>query len=390
MLIAFFVGPCVLPISLVASVDVVKWLGYLIPLKYPISSAIEAFTSRLDHSMLNLNSSNVWDIHSQYVVINILYTFNPTKGDLKITVFDPVDKVLNLVLPWVFNLIFLYFVAATFRWNNRGSVKWRWDVFTQFIHHIKEEKQLTQHQQHSGGNVNSKNILEVKNITRKFKNKNGVLVANDDISFNLVRGRNLAILGHNGAGKSVLVETIVGVTPPQEGNIVYNFEYKKSFNEKIGIQFQDSSYPYGIRVKDIISFFIKSYKLVISDEELQELVKKFGVDSFFNKNAGSLSGGQQQRVNLLLSVIHRPKVLFLDELSTGLDIKIRNEIKDFIKDYAKKNDMTLVIVSHDMGEVDYLADDILILKNGQIQYFGTKKEIKKKYHSLEDFVYKYL
>ncbi len=117
---------------------------------------------------------------------------------------------------------------------------------------------------------------------------------------------------------------------------------------------------------------------------------EFGIDKFYNKNARSLSGGQQQRLNLLLSIIHKPKLVFLDELSTGLDIKIRTTIKKFIKKFAKDNDMTIVIISHDMEEVDYLADRIIVLKEGKVVSDKPKKEIKSEFASIEKFLEQYL
>lgn len=108
------------------------------------------------------------------------------------------------------------------------------------------------------------------------------------------------------------------------------------------------------------------------------------------KRANKLSGGQQQRLNCLLALIHKPKILFLDELSTGLDITIRTNIKKFIKSYAKENDITLVIVSHDMDEVEYLADYICVLKDGLIVFEDSKKHVLGKYHRLEKFITPYL
>lgn len=396
MLVTLFVGPCILAISLVGSVEVVKILGYLIPLKYTISAAIESFTSGTENSIVNLVSSSPWNISDHYYVLNVmllkeLSNLQTINENATIDVFSKGDKLANLIMPWIFIVIFAYFTAVTFQWNNRGKTKYRWRVVSDLINSCKQNRFLNFNKnENTNVDLSSPNILEINDLTKVFKTRTGDLIANNHISFNVKRNRNLAILGHNGAGKTVLVETIVGITRQDSGTIKYNFPFKKTFNECIGIQFQDSSYPFGIKVKDIIMFFIKAYKLSISEKELEELLRKFGVDIFFNKNAGSLSGGQQQRVNLLLSVLHRPKILFLDELSTGLDIKIRNEIKTFIKDYAKQYNMSIIIISHDMNEVEYLADDILVLKDGQVKYFDSKENILKNNKSLENFIYKYL
>jgi ABC-2 type transport system ATP-binding protein len=198
------------------------------------------------------------------------------------------------------------------------------------------------------------------------------------------------LLGSNGAGKTTFVEMVMGLNKPDVGYFQYNYATKINYQESLGIQFQDSSYPTGLKCKDIILFLKDAYKIDISDEELQKLVNEFGIDKFYNKNARSLSGGQQQRLNLLLSIIHKPKLVFLDELSTGLDIKIRTTIKKFIKKFAKDNDMTIVIISHDMEEVDYLADRIIVLKEGKVVSDKPKKEIKSEFASIEKFLEQYL
>ena len=392
MLLSLFVGPCILPISLVGSVEVVKYLGYLIPLKYPISASIEAFTSGYLNSIVNINSSNVWDVDSVYQVFNLMFIRdignlqNISSDSIVITIFDKVDKILNLCIPWLFMFIFAYFVSAMFRWNNRGKTQIKWNILLELYKKIREQ---SLNFQRTKGNPNSKNILEVKKISKTFKSREPKTVLNE-ISFKIKRGKNIAILGSNGAGKTVLTELIIGVDRPDKGEIIYNFDYDKSYNDGIGIQFQDSNYPVGITCKDIVSFFIKAYKLEISEEEKMKMIDKFGIKEFYNKNTSNLSGGQKQRLNLFLSIIHKPKIVFLDELSTGLDIKIRTEFKKFIKQYAKENNITLVIVSHDMDEVEFLCDEVIVLKSGSIANSGNVKNIIKKYGSLEKFLYQYL
>ncbi len=191
-------------------------------------------------------------------------------------------------------------------------------------------------------------------------------------------------------GKTVLTEILAGINKPDSGIIRYNFKFNKSFHECIGIQFQDSNYPFGLKCKDIIEFFLKVNHMQMDKIELDLLLEEFGITNFYNKNASSLSGGQQQRLNLLLSIIHKPKLVFLDELSTGLDIKIRTNIKKFIKEYAFKHNMTLVIVSHDMDEVQYLCEDIILLEHGTIKDINTTSNIVKQYGSLDKYVQKNL
>ena len=169
-----------------------------------------------------------------------------------------------------------------------------------------------------------------------------------------------------------------------------DLEHPKTFQEKLGIQFQDSFYPNAITVKEVIDFMIGLYGSKINHDELIAMLNIFGINEYYKKRVSKLSGGQQQRLNALLAIIHKPTVLFLDELSTGLDITIRTNIKRFIKHYAIENNITLILVSHDTDEIAYLADEIAVLKNGKIVYFDTKDNIVQEYGNIEKFLIPYL
>ncbi|MGL4950341.1 MAG: ATP-binding cassette domain-containing protein [Mycoplasma sp.] len=394
LLIVFFVGPVALPINIAGTVPVIKELGYAIPLKYPISMSIEAFSTNFgQYSPLNINGSSIWNVFQNYIVYQV--DFGGT-GDLppnEYVVFATAEKICNHLMPYVWTMFFSYLASATFSWSTRGKITFRWDtpivVIKNFISHKKYLASLITI--HDNKDIHSENIIEVKSISKKFKAKGKTFIhANQDVSFNIKRGRNLAILGENGAGKTTLIEQIIGINNPDSGNFVYNYDFKRSFQEGIGVQFQESNYPFGIKTKDIISFFLSSYDIKITNDELNLLLNEFGVSKFYNKGCSNLSGGQQQRLNLLLSIIHKPKIVFLDELSTGLDIKIRNSIKKFIKEYAKQNGITIVIISHDMNEVEYLADDIIAMQGGKVMDITTKDAVKRKSISLEEYISQYL
>ena len=138
-------------------------------------------------------------------------------------------------------------------------------------------------------------------------------------------------------GKTTFVEILAGINKPDSGDLKYNFKFKNTFQEKIGIQFQDSNYPKGISVKSVINFILEIFKSELSQDEINGLINIFGIDEFYYKKAASLSGGQSQRLNCLLSIIHKPNFLILDELSTGLDVTIKSKIKNFIKSFCKQN-----------------------------------------------------
>ncbi|MGL4252102.1 MAG: ABC transporter ATP-binding protein [Metamycoplasmataceae bacterium] len=233
-------------------------------------------------------------------------------------------------------------------------------------------------------------LIDVVNLRKDFGKLKKAKTVLQDITFKIREGEAVGILGANGAGKTTLVEILAGLNKQTSGEVHYLFDYKKSYLEEVGIQFQESSYPPGLSVKEIIAFVIEIYGTKIDDNELNALIHIFGINEFYKKQASSLSGGQQQRLNALLALIHKPKVLFLDEISTGLDITIRTKIKDFIKVYAKENNMTLVLISHDMEEVEYLVDRVIIIDKGIILVDMDKEEILDKHENLTDFITPYI
>lgn len=392
ILITFFVAPLALPLPMVVSFDAMKYIGYLLPLKYATSACTEAFAGSSNYgssiNIINIYNSNIWDITKDYTIFNPFTASGSLSGNWKqMNIFNSTDKVLNLVMPYLFTIIFFFFGIEKFSWSNRGNKQINWKKLIILKPFLK--KQCINRNSYINDD-NDKWILKAENISKSFKTKNKTLVANDNISFNIERNKNLAILGANGCGKTTLVEQIVGLNEPDNGKFSYIFKFNKTYHEGIGIQFQDSNYPVGLRCSDIIKFVIDIYDIKISDEELSEMIHSFGIQDFYNKNCSSLSGGQQQRLNLLLSIIHKPKLLFLDELSTGLDIKIRNNIKKFIKEFSIKHGITIVLVSHDMNEVEYLCENILLLKNGKVIQYNSVKNIISKYKNLENYVSSYI
>lgn len=389
VLISFFVAPLSLPIPMVDQFSIMKYLGYLLPIKYPISLGVESFSGLGNYgefnNPLNINNSSIWNINKDFIMIN---PFNQNPNDISkynIIVFREHDKILNLIMPYLFILIFLFFGIEKFSWSNRSKKQIKWSNLSIFNFLNKKENA---NKNVYNNDDNNKYILKIHNVTKKFNNKGGEIIANDNISFEIKKNKNIAILGANGCGKTTLVEQIVGLSKPNSGYFEYNLKFEKSFHETIGIQFQDSTYPVGLKCSDIINFVKDIYSINIEQKELDEILDNFGVRDFYNKNASSLSGGQQQRLNLLLSIIHKPQLLFLDELSTGLDIKIRNNIKKFIKEFSIKNKITIVIVSHDMNEVEYLCEEIVLLKSGKVVEKSSISEIKRKHKNLEEYIAK--
>lgn len=239
---------------------------------------------------------------------------------------------------------------------------------------------------HSG-----KPIIVLNNLYKRYVNgKKKTKVAVNKINLIFYENENVALLGANGAGKTSTLEMIAGIMPMTSGKIEYLFPYKNTFQEGIGIQFQDSSYPPGISVSDVIKFMVDVYNVDLNASELDQIVNAFGLKQLYHQKVKSLSGGQQQRLNILLALIHKPKVVFLDELSTGLDISVRTQIIQFVKKYCEQFKIQIVLVSHNMDEVQQICDRVIIMQSGEIKVDLWMKDVIAKYGSISELASRYI
>ncbi|WKX02780.1 ABC transporter ATP-binding protein [Candidatus Mycoplasma mahonii] len=230
--------------------------------------------------------------------------------------------------------------------------------------------------------IKGNEILKVKNISKQF----GSLKVLDKVSFQMDKGEIIGLVGGNGAGKTTLSEIIAGIITPDSGTIKYIMDYKETFKEKIGMQFQQFEYPSGLTVKDIISFARNLRKLKIANQDLKELLKIFRMEPFYKRRVNNLSGGQKQKLNILISMIHDPEFLILDELSTGLDILSRDEIIKFTKKLLIQNKSSCILISHQMTEIEELCSRVIVLVDGKIAQDRKIKDIKKTRASLSDYI----
>lgn len=216
-------------------------------------------------------------------------------------------------------------------------------------------------------------VLQVNNLYKHY----GQRCVVNDVSLSLRRGECFGLLGHNGAGKSTTLECILQVKKADSGTIellgtALQGKNKKLF-KKIGVQFQDSRYPDKMKVKEACNLTASMYE---KTEDWERLLKDFHLDEFKNHSINELSGGERQRLSVLLAILPNPNILFLDELTTGLDTQARRNIWSYILSYKKKGN-SLLLTSHYMDEVEYLCDRIGILKNGSFIFLGTVEEAKQ-------------
>lgn len=223
-----------------------------------------------------------------------------------------------------------------------------------------------------------KPLVELKNVTKKYKSK----IALDEIDFVIKSGDRIGIIGANGSGKSTMSEIIGGIRQPTSGEVI------RQDNLVIGLQFQDSKYPIGISVMDMIKYYLHTFSIEMSESQLKDLLRTYQISGFENKFIEGLSGGQQQRLNILLSVIHDPDLVILDEVSTGLDIEVRAQIFDFLRENIVKKKKAMILVTHMMSEIEDFCEKYIYVHNGVIKDAGKVKDLIKEYGSVHTYTWK--
>ncbi len=225
-------------------------------------------------------------------------------------------------------------------------------------------------------------VIEVKNLSKNYSEN----LAVNNISFNVAKGEIFGLLGSNGAGKSTTIECILATKRLTKGEISILGKSpivdRKILFEEIGVQFQEAVYPSKILVKELCEQTECLYKETI---DYKELLKQFNILDKINNPISELSGGQKQKLFIVLALIPKPKVLFLDEITTGLDPKARREVWKILRS-LKEDGITILLTSHFMDEVENLCDNILILKKGEKVFEGTVKQAidESPYEKLED------
>lgn len=191
--------------------------------------------------------------------------------------------------------------------------------------------------------------------------------------------------GPNGAGKTTTIECALGIKNIDAGRIEIlgqdpKKDRKKLF-ERIGVQFQSNGYQDKIKVQEVCELMSGLYK---NPKDWEELLAIFKLEARRRNLVSELSGGERQKLSVLLALIPNPEIVFLDELTTGLDTKARREIWKYLK-ALKKEGLTMVITSHYMDEVETLCDRIAIIRNCEVVVMGTVQEViqKSPYHTLE-------
>ena len=222
--------------------------------------------------------------------------------------------------------------------------------------------------------------LEVLNLTKKFNN----ILAVNNINFSIEKNKTLGLLGPNGCGKTTSIGMMLGLITPSNGKILIDNKKLDSKNRINLLSMMNFASPYielpkKLTVFQNLNVYAKLYGVKNINHRIDEMAEDLNLKNFLNKKTGELSSGQKNRVSLAKSLINKPKLLFLDEPTASLDPDIGDFVREYLEKYKSKNELTMLLASHNMNEVERLCDNIVMMKKGEIVDQGTCVELINKH-----------
>ena len=213
--------------------------------------------------------------------------------------------------------------------------------------------------------------VSVRNLTKSFGERKVV----DDLSFDVQKGEVFALLGHNGAGKSTTIDLILGLKAPDGGSAkilgMDAARHRKQVFERVGVQLQNTEYQPNITVEEAC---IEYASLYAAPADYPQLLEQFGLGALRKNFVSGLSGGERQKLSVVLALIGSPEIVFLDELTTGLDVVARREVWRTLKQ-LKAQGLTIFLTTHYMEEAEALCDRACIIKSGKKVAEGAIDEV---------------
>lgn len=214
-------------------------------------------------------------------------------------------------------------------------------------------------------------MFKVSEIKKSFKNKEVL----KGVSFSIEEGDKVALLGNNGAGKSTLLKIIAGQLQANAGRI----ETPLDFQTEIGMMPQGDILIDDLKVGDLV--LLKCYMNQLKDVDIEALLKMVELEEYRNQYVMGLSGGQKRRLSLLLTILNEPRLIFLDEPTTGMDL----ESVDNFWHLLEEQNFTSVVVTHDFNQIDHFFTKVLILKDGRIAAQENVEDIHRNGKTIEQF-----
>ena len=223
-------------------------------------------------------------------------------------------------------------------------------------------------------------FIQIKNLTKKYKYSTAV----NNISFDIQKNKTIGLLGPNGCGKTTSIGMMLGLITPTSGEVLIDNEnLEKTSRTKILSRMNFASpyveLPKKLTVKQNLEIYGRLYGVKNLDEKIKEIAEELTLIDLLNKKTGELSSGQKNRVSLAKSLINDPEILFLDEPTASLDPDVGDYVRGYIQSYKKNKNITILLASHNMTEVERLCDSIIMMKKGKIIDQGTCETIIKKH-----------
>ena len=223
-------------------------------------------------------------------------------------------------------------------------------------------------------------MIKIQQLSKKYKGAENYSVSNLDLS--IVEGEIFGLLGPNGAGKTTLISMLCSLIKPTSGSFTIDgLNYSKNRNQLkklIGIVPQEYALYNSLTAYENLAYFGSMYGLrgkVLKDKIMEALVR-LGLGDFAHKKIGTYSGGMKRRVNLIASILHEPKVLFLDEPTVGVDVQSKNVIIQHLQE-LNKNGTTIIYTSHHLNEAECFCTNVAIIDHGEIMVEGKPKDLIK-------------
>jgi ABC-2 type transport system ATP-binding protein len=230
-----------------------------------------------------------------------------------------------------------------------------------------------------------------------FKREYREVRAVKDISFQIPQGEICGYIGENGAGKSTTIKMLTGILVPTAGEIKVNgyvpYRDREKFVNEIGVVFgQRSQLWWDIGVIESFRLLRKVYRVPEQDfrRRLDRLVERLQLGDLLNRPVRKLSLGQRMRCELVASLLHNPKILFLDEPTIGLDIVVKTEIRDFLMEMNREEGTTILLTTHDLQDIEALCSRVVMLDDGRIIYDGGLEELKTKWSKGREIVFQFV
>ncbi len=253
-------------------------------------------------------------------------------------------------------------------------------------------------------------IISVENLSKEYHQRKGregltgavrdlfqreykTIKAVDDVSFSIEKGEVVGYVGPNGAGKSTTIKMLIGILVPTAGKIDVNgivpHKHREVNAKRIGVVFgQRTQLWWDIPVSETLS--LMRYMYDVPEQQYQENLKIFseilGLDKFIHTPVRQLSLGQRMRADISCALLHNPDILYLDEPTIGLDVVVKERIREFIREMNRTRKTTVILATHDMSDIEKLSSRVLVVNSGKIMYDGNLSTLKKKYGAEEVIV----